>query len=140
MTGPYDDIINMPHHVSASRPRMSMIDRAAQFSPFAALSGYGEAVAETARLTDRKIEIDETDQAILDMKQRILMEAISEHPLITVTYFKKDERKAGGKYLTVRGELKKIDEYERTIILATGEQIGFDDVYDISSDLFRGLE
>lgn len=140
MTGPYDDIINMPHHVSASRPRMSMIDRAAQFSPFAALSGYGEAVAETARLTDRKIEIDETDQAILDMKQRILMDAISEHPLITVTYFKKDERKAGGKYLTVRGELKKIDEYERTIILATGEQIGFDDVYDISSDLFRGLE
>ena len=139
MTGPYDDIINMPHHVSASRPRMSMIDRAAQFSPFAALSGYGEAVAETARLTDRKIEIDETDQAILDMKQRILMDAISEHPLITVTYFKKDERKAG-KYLTVSGELKKIDEYERTIILATGEQIGFDDVYDISSDLFRGLE
>ena len=108
MTGPYDDIINMPHHVSASRPRMSMIDRAAQFSPFAALSGYGEAVAETARLTDRKIEIDETDQAILDMKQRILMDAISEHPLITVTYFKKDERKAGGKYLTVSAELKKI--------------------------------
>lgn len=140
MTGPYDDIIKMPHHVSASRPRMSMIDRAAQFSPFAALSGYGEAVAETARLTDRKIEIDETDQAILDMKQRILMDAISEHPLITVTYFKKDERKDGGKYLTVSGELKKIDEYERTIILATGEQIGFDDVYDISSDLFRGLE
>lgn len=140
MTGPYDDIINMPHHVSASRPRMSMIDRAAQFSPFAALSGYGEAVAETARLTDRKIEIDETDQAILDMKQRILMDAILEHPLITVTYFKKDERKDGGKYLTVSGELKKIDEYERTIILATGEQIGFDDVYDISSDLFRGLE
>lgn len=74
MTGPYDDIINMPHHVSTTRPRMSMIDRAAQFSPFAALSGYGEAVAETARLTDRKIEIDETDQAILDMKQRMLRE------------------------------------------------------------------
>ena len=139
MSGPDDDIINLPHHVSTTRPRMSMQDRAAQFSPFAALSGHGDAVAEASRLTDRKIEIDETDQAMLDRKRCILMDAISEHPTITVTYFKKDERKEGGKYVSVCGKLKKIDEYERTLTLMSGEKIAFDDVYDITSDLFREL-
>ncbi len=140
MKGPYDDIIHLPHHVSANRPQMSMTDRAAQFSPFAALTGYGEAVKETARLTGEKIELDETEQAILDRKQRILMDAISEHPAITVTYFKKDERKAGGEYRTVSGKLKKIDEWDRTLILADGEQIRSDDIFNIESEWFRGLE
>lgn len=103
----YEDIINLPHHVSDKRPQMSMWDRAAQFSPFAALTGYDDAVTETARLTDDKIELDESAQATLDMKQHILMETISEQPEISVTYFKKDVKKAGGTYLTLTGKLKK---------------------------------
>lgn len=137
---PYEDIINLPHHVSDKRPQMPMWDRAAQFSPFAALTGYDDAVAETARLTDDKLELDESAQAALDLKQHHLMDAISEQPKITVTYFKPDERKAGGKYLTVSGELKRIDEFERLLILTSGQQISFDSIYDIESDLFRGLE
>lgn len=137
---PYEDIINLPHHVSDKRPQMSMWDRAAQFSPFAALTGYDDAVTETARLTDAKIELDESSQAALDMKQHLLMDAISEQPKITVTYFMPDERKAGGKYLTVSGELKRIDEFERLLILTSGQEISFDSIYDIESDLFRGLE
>ena len=139
MTGPYDDIINMPHHVSTTRPQMSMRDRAAQFNPFAAVAGYGDAIAEATRLTDRKIEIDETDKAMLDIKQRILLDVISEHPAVTVTYFRKDEHKEGGRYVTVSGELKKIDEYEHTLTLMSGENIAFDDIYDIASDLFSEL-
>lgn len=137
---PYEDIINLPHHVSDKRPQMSMWDRAAQFSPFAALTGYDDAVTEAARLTDAKIELDESTQATLDMKQHLLMDAISEQPKIDVTYFKPDERKAGGKYLTVSGELKRIDEFERLLILTSGQEISFDSIYDIESDLFRGLE
>lgn len=140
MRDPYDDIIDLPHHVSDKRPQMPMWDRAAQFSPFAALTGYDDAVAETARLTNDKLELDESAQATLDLKQHHLMDAISEQPKITVTYFKLDERKAGGKYLTVSGELKRIDEFERLLILTSGQQISFDSIYDIESDLFRGLE
>lgn len=136
----YEDIINLPHHVSDKRPQMSLRDRAAQFSPFAALTGYDDAVSETARLTDEKIELDESMQSALDMKQHILMEAISEQPEISVTYFQKDEKKAGGAYRMLTGKLKKIDEYERVLVFANGEQIPFDDVFDITGDLFRGME
>ena len=86
------------------------------------------------------MELDETEQAVLDRKQRILMDALSEHPAITVTYFQKDERKAGGAYRTVSGKLKKIDEFERTLILTNGEQIRTGDICDIESELFQGLE
>lgn len=136
---PYEDIINLPHHVSDKRPQMPMWDRAAQFSPFAALTGYDDAIAETARLTDEKIELDESSQSALDMKQHILMDVISEQPEISVTYFKKDERKTGGAYLTVTGKLKKIDEYERVLVLVGGERIPFDDIFDITSELFRQI-
>ncbi len=136
---PYDDIINLPHHVSTKRPQMSMSDRAAQFSPFAALTGYSDAVEETSRLTDEKIELDESLKSVLDMKQRILMDSVSKHPEITVTYFKKDDKKAGGKYLTVTGNLKKLDEYECDIIFTSGVKIPFNDIVDISSDLFREI-
>ncbi len=135
----YEDIINLPHHVSTKRPQMPMSDRAAQFSPFAALTGYEDAVEETARLTDEKIELDESTQDLLDIKQHILMDAIAEQPEITVTYFKKDDRKAGGKYLTVTGNLKKIDEYERVLVLINGTKIPFDDIADIQGELFRGI-
>lgn len=83
----YDDIIGLPHHVSATRPRMSMIDRAAQFSPFQALTGYGAAIQETGRLTDRKIELSEDERILLDMKQQILLDNIRECPDVSITYF-----------------------------------------------------
>ena len=138
MNGPYDDIINLPHHVSKTHPRMSAIDRAAQFSPFAALTGHSAAIKETARLTDQKIELDEHTKSVLDMKQRILSEVIDDSPGITVTYFKPDTHKSGGEYLTVTGELKKINEYERALILTSGDHIPFDDILDIESELFYG--
>ena len=107
----YEDIINLPHHVSKTRPQMSMLDRAAQFSPFAALTGYDAAIKETGRLTDEKIELDEDTKAALDMKQAYLIEMIDEQPEITIIYFLPDARKVGGAYVTVTGNLKRFDEY-----------------------------
>ena len=135
----YDDIINLPHHVSATRPQMSMIDRAAQFSPFAALTGYDAAIKETGRLTDEKIEMDEDRKAALDMKQAYLIEMIDEQPEISITYFLPDAKKSGGAYVTVSGNLKRFDEYERLLILTDGKKIPMDDIADIESDLFRGM-
>ncbi|MBS7306486.1 MAG: hypothetical protein KIG43_00190 [Eubacteriales bacterium] len=139
MKSNYDDIINLPHHVSSTRPQMSMLDRAAQFSPFAALTGYDAAIEETGRLTDEKIELDEDTKAALDMKQAYLIEMIDEQPEITIIYFLPDARKAGGAYVTVTGNLKRFDEYERLLILTNGKKIPMDDIADIESDLFKGL-
>ena len=135
----YEDIINLPHHVSKTRPQMSMIDRAAQFSPFAALTGYDAAIKETGRLTDEKIEMDEDRKAALDMKQAYLIEMIDEQPEISITYFLPDAKKSGGAYVTVTGNLKRFDEYERLLILTDGKKIPMDDIADIESDLFRGM-
>ena len=135
----YEDIINLPHHVSKTRPQMSMLDRAAQFSPFAALTGYDAAIKETGRLTDEKIELDEDRKAALDMKQAYLIEMIDEQPEITIIYFLPDARKAGGAYVTVTGNLKRFDEYERLLILTNGKKIPMDDIADIESDLFKGM-
>lgn len=135
----YEDIINLPHHVSKTRPQMSMLDRAAGFSPFAALTGYDAAIKETGRLTDEKQELDEDTKAALDMKQAYLMEMIDEQPEISVTYFLPDTKKAGGAYATVTGKLKRFDEYERLLILTDGKKIPMDDIADIESDLFRGI-
>mgnify|MGYP001635132810 FL=1 len=135
----YEDIINLPHHVSKTRPQMSMLDRAAQFSPFAALTGYDDAIKETGRLTDEKIEMDEDRKAALDMKQAYLIEMIDEQPEISITYFLPDTKKSGGAYVTVTGNLKRFDEYERLLILTDGKKIPMDDIADIESDLFRGL-
>jgi hypothetical protein len=137
MSGNYDDIINLPHHVSATRPQMSMIDRAAQFSPFAALTGYDAAIKETGRLTDEKIELDEDTRTALDIKQAYLIEMIDEQPEISVTYFLPDTRKSGGAYVTVTGNLKRFDEYERLMILTNGKKIPMDDIANIESDLFN---
>lgn len=139
MNDRYDDIIHLPHHVSKTRPQMSMMDRAAQFSPFAALTGYDAAVKETGRLTDEKIELGEETKAVLDRKQRYLSDMISVQPEITVTYFLPDERKSGGTYLSVTGKLKRIDEYERMMILTDGKKIPLDDIMDIESNLFCEL-
>ena len=94
--GNYDDIIDLPHHVSSTRPRMPMIDRAAQFQPFRALTGYEDAVRETARLTDRRIELTEEEKARLDAALQRLMDSISSRPQVSVTWFQPDKRKAGG--------------------------------------------
>ena len=135
----YEDILNLPHHVSKTRPQMSMLDRAAQFSPFAALTGYDDAIKETGRLTDEKIEMDEDRKAALDMKQANLIEMIDEQPEISITYFLPDAKKSGGAYVTVTGNLKRFDEYERLLILTDGKKIPMDDIADIESDLFRGM-
>lgn len=135
----YEDILNLPHHVSKTRPQMSMLDRAAQFSPFAALTGYDDAIKKTGRLTDEKIEMDEDRKAALDMKQAYLIEMIDEQPEISITYFLPDAKKSGGAYVTVTGNLKRFDEYERLLILTDGKKIPMDDIADIESDLFRGM-
>ena len=135
----YDDIIHLPHHVSPTRPHMSMIDRAAQFSPFAALSGYDDAVKETARLTDNLVELSDDSRAVLDMKQQILVDAIADHPEISVTYFVQDKKKAGGAYVTTTGKVKRIDEYERVLILMDGTRVPLNDILELVSELFQSI-
>ena len=135
----YDDIIHLPHHVSKTRPQMSMEDRAAQFSPFAALTGYDAAILETGRLTEDKLELGEETQAILDRKQRYLAEIIDTKPEITVTYFVPDEKKSGGAYSTATGFLKRIDEYERELVLTDGRKIQLDAIFDIESGEFEKI-
>lgn len=139
MKNDYSDIIDHPHYVSKTRPQMSELERAAQFSPFAALTGYDAAISETGRLTDEKIELGEETKAVLDMKQQYLLDMISDQPEITVTYFIPDTKKSGGAYVSVTGNLKRIYEYERLMLLTTGEKIPLDDIMDIESDLFKGL-
>lgn len=129
--GAYDDIIDLPHHVSTSRPQMSRLDRAAQFAPFAALTGYGAAIKETARLTDKRAELGEYELMELNAGIQMLMERIDEHPQVEITYFKPDERKDGGAYLTVKSRAKRLNEYERFILLENGTEIPFDDIYKI---------
>ena len=139
MTGPYDDIINLPHHVSATRPQMSRENRAAQFSPFAALTGHDAAVKETARLTDQKVELGESAIAELDLKLNTLADMSDTHPEISVTHFVSDTKKAGGAYITTTGQLKRIDDYEHAIILLTGEKIAITDILTIDAAVFNGM-
>ncbi len=139
MSGKYDDIIGLPHPTSARHPRMPISDRAAIFSPFAALSGHSAALAETARLTDQKIELDEDTKAELDRKQAVLLEHIGEQPEVMVTWFQSDERKDGGAYVTVTGRLRKIDEAERALVLLDGTRVPLEDVMELESSCFQSL-
>lgn len=140
MNGKYDEIMGLPHHVSKTRPQMPMSDRAAQFAPFAALTGYDAAIKETGRLTDERIELDVEALSALDMKYQLLMEALDEAPEVTITYFQPDERKAGGKYVSAVGAVKKIDDFERRITMRDGTRIPMDDVLSIDGELFSSLE
>ena len=140
MNGKYDKIMGLPHHVSKTRPQMPMSDRAAQFAPFAALTGYDAAIKETGRLTDERIELDVEALSALDMKYQLLMEALDEVPEVTITYFQPDERKAGGKYVSAVGAVKKIDDFERRITMRDGTRIPTDDVLSIDGELFSSLE
>ena len=128
----YDDIINLPHHVSKKYPQMSLYARSAQFAPFAALTGYEDAVKETAREVSQKIELDEDLKLILDSKLHMLMELADKNPELTVTYFVKDLKKEGGKYVTVTGVLKKLDSIKKLIYLKNGNEISIDEIIDIS--------
>ena len=136
MNAKYEDIIKLPHHVSKTRPQMPMSDRAAQFAPFAALTGYDDAVKETGRLTDDKIEPEEGTLNELNAKIQLLRENLEDTPEITFTYFKPDERKAGGSYLTIAGRIKKLDDYERQIVLQDGTKLPMEDILDINGDIF----
>lgn len=134
----YHDIIHMPHHVSSSRAQMTRLNRAAQFSPFAALTGYDAVIRETGRLTDRRIELSEEQLAVLDRKQQILRGELQRYPEVSVTYFVPDARKSGGTYVTVSGNVKRIDSHRRTMILTDGTKIPMDDVVGLDSPLFQG--
>lgn len=139
MTGPYDDILDLPHPSSAKHPRMSAIDRAAQFSPFAALSGHEAAIRETARLTDRRVELNEDTKAELDQKLRLLTERREDCPEVSIIYFQADHKKAGGAYQTATGAIKQIDHVRRVIVMTNGALIPIDDIYEIESEALHPL-
>lgn len=130
-SGEYDDIINLPHYVSKKHPRMSLEARSAQFAPFAALTGYDEAIRETSRLTNKKIEISEELKAILDERLLFIKLQIHSKPIVTVTYFIPDSKKDGGKYLTVTGKVLKIDEYKQKIVLENKIEIPISEIIEI---------
>ena len=136
---PYEDIINLPHHELTTRQRMPRINRAASFAPFAALTGYDDAVRETARLTSERIELDEGTKEILNNKLRIALDKAGEQPEISITYFLPDKKKSGGAYVTVKAVIKRIDEYERLVIFTDKSSIPIDDIYEIEGDIYNNL-
>ena len=140
MTEKYDDIIHLPHHVSKTRPRMISIGRAAQFSPFAALTGYDTAVKETARLTDERVELDEYMKDDLSHKLQIIEERLEEHNEIAITYFQPDAKKNGGAYVTANNTVKKVEKYERVVIMTDGTVIPIDEIISIDGQIFETTE
>ena len=127
----YDDIIALPHHVSERHPHMPLIDRAAQFSPFAALTGYEAAIVETARPTEAKRELSEEQKQIISSRLYELQNCISSVPRITVVFFQKDDRKSGGTYRTVSGPVKKVNDYLGVLEMADGLSIPFQDILSL---------
>ena len=136
----YDDIINLPHHISKKHPQMSLYARSAQFAPFAALTGYEEAVKETAREKNERIDIEDELKSILDGKLQIILEQIKNHPEISITYFIADTKKDGGEYVTVTGLVKKVDLYNQYIYLVDNTEIPINEIIDISGDIFKVYE
>ena len=136
----YDDIINLPHHISKKHPQMSLYARSAQFAPFAALTGYEEAVKETARETNERIDIEDELKSILDGKLQIILEQIKNHPEISITYFIADSKKNGGEYVTVTGLVKKVDLYNQYVYLIDNTEIPINEIIDISGDIFKVYE
>ncbi len=138
-TEDYGDIINLPHHVSKTHLPMSGLDRAAQFAPFAALTGLGAAVKETARLTEQRQELNEDAAALLDKKMRVLRERLCEAPEVTVTYFVPDSRKSGGRYASATGRVTGLSGGRRTLELNGGMAIPVDDIYGLDGPVFDML-
>ena len=138
--GKYDDIINLPHHISKEHPQMSMYMRAAQFAPFAALTGHDSAIQETARITDSQIELDEEVRKLLDKKLEVIREHIKEQPQVTVTYFVPDERKTGGSYMSYKGKLHDIDDIDQKLIMTDGKEIQLSSILEIDTELFDNTQ
>lgn len=136
----YKDIINLPHKQSSKRPHMSLLDRAAQFAPFAALTGYDDAIREEGRITDEKIELSEEDMKVLNMKYQILVDRLNESHEVEFTYFVPDAAKSGGSYVTKQGIVKKVDDFERLITLYDGTKIPMDDILTIDGDVFKSTD
>lgn len=132
MSDNYDDILRLPHPTSKTHPRMSRQDRAAQFSPFAALVGYEDVITEAGRLTDRRIELDDGEIALLDERLRLVM-ADGTDPEVSVTWFQPDERKNGGSYVTTTGCIKKVDELRRSLVMKDGAEVPIEEIIDIQS-------
>lgn len=137
MNPKYEVLLSMPHHVSKNHPQMSAHDRAAQFSPFAALAGYEGVLQETGRVTEQRIDLTEEQKAVLDRRLRRLTEQVNSHPAVSITYFVKDARKEGGAYLTYSGKIRKIQKYERLLILEDGIQIPIDDILMLETEGFQ---
>lgn len=144
ISNPYSDIIHLPHHKSPKRKEMSLYDRAAQFSPFAALTGFDGVIAETGRTTAARRSLSEYEMDILSHKLMCIDEAVQnrQHPIVSVVFFAADEKKDGGAYLEYTGQARSIDSIERTIIFfddngrSAGKSIAFDDIMDIRGDMF----
>lgn len=138
--GQYEDLIFLPHHVSSTRPKMNLSDRAAQFSPFAALTGHNAAIRETARQTDEFVLLDEERRIEVDLKLRWLKDHIKESPKVQITYFLPDEKKSGGAYVTTTGTVKKIDAYERCLWMSDQTVIPIEKIYEVAGQVFSGVE
>ena len=139
MTEKYEDIINLPHHVSKKHPQMLLRDRAAQFSPFAALTGHKAAINETARLTDEKQILSEDVIAKLNEQLNLIKENIGTNLIVTITYFVPDDRKSGGAYISNTGVVKKINEYNHTVILTDNTVIPIEQISEMQSDIFSEI-
>lgn len=127
----YDDIIHLPHHVSKNHPRMTMYQRASQFAPFAALTGHGAAINETARLTDAKIELSDEQRRRLDETLTLIREQQHKHPQVSVTHFIPDPHKEGGRYSNYTGLVKTFDEFRQTLVFSDGTQIHASNVIEL---------
>ena len=138
-SNPYNDIIDLPHHVSTVHTHMSLHDRAAQFLPFAALTGYDDAIKETGRLTQERISLSENEIESLNERLHILSQEQNSHPKISVTYFVPDEKKAGGAYETAEGCVKCIDEYRGVLVMTDGRQILMEDMIELDGEIFSDI-
>ena len=136
----YDDMIYLPNPTPTCKPRMSLHDRAAQFSPFAALTGYEDAVEETARLTDTRLELSEDMKTILNEKLQMIVDNLDSEPVVIITYFVPDKKKSGGAYVDITGIVKEIDEYERCIVMTDKRKIPIEQIREIDGELFKSLE
>ncbi len=138
MTDNYDDLLYLPHPTSQKHPRMSRLDRAAQFSPFAALSGFEGAVRETARLTQARMELGEDELAELDERLRLALAWVDDPPVVSVTWFQPDGHKEGGAYVTTRGRVRKVDTVKRVLLLEDGGRIPMDEIVALDGEIFNG--
>lgn len=140
MSNAYDDLLNLPHHTSTVQPAMPIQNRAAQFAPFAALVGYDALIRETARLTDQKVELDESVKAELNEKLRLLLELLPQRPEVTITYFQPDSKKAGGAYRTTNGIVRKFLLNENLLVMMDGSQIPVDAIATLDGPCFSALD